>query len=253
MPSPADEPCLVVQDLSLRFGSLQVLDGVSLAVRRGERRGILGPNGAGKTTLFNTISGELTPFRGAVVLEGRDITRLPPHRRAALGLARTFQTTTLFPRLTVMENLILSLQALTPVRYQCLVPRTRYREFRNQAIELLAEVGLQDRADWPVRSLGHGEQRQVEILLALAQRPKVLLLDEPTAGLAPADTWLVTEMLKRYRRDVTMVLIEHDMQVVFDIVERLTVLHHGRVVADGTVDEVRADPVVQEIYLGGKL
>jgi branched-chain amino acid transport system ATP-binding protein len=249
----AGAPCLEVRDLSVRFGSLQALDGVTFSVQPAERRAIIGPNGAGKSTLFNTIAGEITPTGGSIRLLGEDVTRLAVHRRAALGLARTYQTTTLFPRLRVVDNVILSLQALTRTRFQPLVPRSRYRHFERRARELLAQVGLEDRAEWPVRSLGHGEQRQVEILLALAQEPKLLLLDEPTAGLAPGDTSLVTELLKRYRGDVTMVLIEHDMQVVFEIVERITVLHYGRVVAEGTVAEVRANPVVQEIYLGGKL
>jgi branched-chain amino acid transport system ATP-binding protein len=246
-------PCLALEGISVRFGSLQVLDGVSLSVAQGERRGIIGPNGAGKSTLFNAITGEVTPRSGAVRLMGRDITRLPTHARARLGLARTFQTTTLFPALRVIDNLILSLQALTPVRFQCVRARGHYREFEEEARRLLAQVGLEGRAGWPARALGHGEQRQVEILLALAQRPALLLLDEPTAGLAAGDAHLVTEVLKRSRHDVTMVLIEHDMGVVFDIVDRITVLHYGRVVAEGTPEEIRANPVVQEIYLGGAL
>jgi branched-chain amino acid transport system ATP-binding protein len=247
------ETCLEVHGLSVRFGSLRALDGVFLDVRPGERRGIIGPNGAGKSTLFNVIAGEVMPSAGVVRLRGRDITGLPPHRRARLGVARTFQTTTLCPRLRVVDNVILSLVALRPVRYQCLWPVGRYADLRDEAMALLARVGLEERADWPVRMLGHGEQRQVEILLAMAQRPTLLLLDEPTAGLAPGDASLVTAMLRAYPRDVTIVLIEHDMQFVFDIVERITVLHYGRIVADGTPDEIRAHGTVQEIYLGGTL
>jgi branched-chain amino acid transport system ATP-binding protein len=247
------ETALEVRGLSVHFGSLRALDEVSLTVRAGERRGIIGPNGAGKTTLFNAIAGEIMPSAGVVRLRARDITRLPAHRRAALGLARTFQATTLFPRLAVVENVILALVALRGVRYQCLLPLRRYADLRDEALRLLAQVGLDTRAEWPVRALGHGEQRQVEILLALAQRPALLLLDEPTAGLAPGETSLVTAMLRGYPREVTVVLIEHDMEVVFDIVERITVLDHGRVVADGTPEEIRTDAMVQEVYLGGTM
>jgi branched-chain amino acid transport system ATP-binding protein len=247
------QACLEVRGLSVRFGSLQAVDDVTLVVPPGERRGIIGPNGAGKTTLFNAIAGEVRPSTGTVRLLGRDITSLRPHHRARLGIARTFQTTTLFPRLRVVDNLILALAALRPVRFQPLLPLGRYTDLRDEAIRLLAQVGLDGRAEEPVRMLGHGEQRQVEILLALAQRPTVLLLDEPTAGLAPGDATLVTAMLRDYPRDVAIVLIEHDMEVVFDIVERITVLHHGRVVAEGTPTEIRADVMVQEVYLGAAL
>jgi ABC-type branched-subunit amino acid transport system ATPase component len=246
-------PRLAVRDLTVRFGSLVALDHVSLAVARGERRGIIGPNGAGKSTLFNAIAGEVASSAGGVVLDGRDITRLPPHRRASLGMARTFQTTMLCPRLTVLENVILSLAALRPVRRQLLVPLGRYRGLRDEAQTLLGEVGLDGKAAWPVRMLGHGEQRQVEILLALAQRPAVLLLDEPTAGLAAQDAARVTAMLRERSRDATIVLIEHDMEFVFDVVERITVLHYGRIVAEGTPEEIRAHETVREIYLGGTL
>ena len=245
--------CLVLSGVSKRFGSLQVLDDVSFVVDSGERRGIIGPNGAGKSTLFNIIAGELPLTSGSIELLGRDVSKLRVHERARLGLGRTFQTTTLFPRLSVVENVILALQAASPDRFQCLVPRSRYHERHDEALQLLARVGLEARAMLPADSLGYGEKRQVEILLAIAQRPKLLLLDEPTAGLAPSDATLVTEMLKRDSSGTTMVLIEHDMGVVFDVVERLTVLHYGRVIADGRLEHIRADQNVQDIYLGGKL
>ncbi|MBV8151666.1 MAG: ABC transporter ATP-binding protein [Candidatus Eremiobacteraeota bacterium] len=244
---------LSLHGVSKQFGNLRVLEDVSFAVAPGERRGIIGPNGAGKSTLFNIIAGELPCTNGSVELRGRDVSGLPAHARARLGVARTFQTTTLFPRLSVLENLVLALLAGSPDRFQFLVSRRRYREREEKARELLSRVHLESRADLPADALGYGEKRQVEILLAIAQRPQLLLLDEPTAGLAPSDTTLVTEMLRADRSGTTMVLIEHDMSVVFDVVERLTVLHYGRVVADGPLDRVRADPTVQEIYLGGKL
>lgn len=249
----ADGICLSLRGVTKRFGSLSVLDDVSLDVRTGERCGIIGPNGAGKSTLFNIVAGELPLTSGTVSFLGRDVTRLAAHTRARSGLARTFQTTTLFPRLTVVENLVLALQAHSSERFALLAPRSRYRERDDEALALLDQVGLADRGDTLIDALGYGEKRQIEILLAMAQRPKLLLLDEPTAGLAPGDATLVTEMLKRERSGLTMVLIEHDMGVVFDIVERLTVLHHGRVVADGSLDAIRGDAAVQEIYLGGVL
>ena len=247
------DTCLALRAVCKRFGSLSVLEDVWFSVRSGERRGIIGPNGAGKSTLFNIISGEIPLTSGTVQLLGRDVSSMPAHARARLGLSRTFQTTTLFPRLSVAENLLLALQADSKDRFQCIVPRSRYRARHDEALELLARVGLESRAGLPVDSLGYGEKRQVEILMAIARKPKLLLLDEPTAGLPQSDASLVTEMLKRDRSGMTMVLIEHDMSVVFDVVERLTVLHYGRVIADGALDDVRADSSVQEIYLGGKL
>lgn len=248
-----NDACLELRGISKRFGSLGVLDDVTLTVRRGERRGIIGPNGAGKSTLFNIIAGELPASGGTVHLLGRDVTRLPAHRRARAGLARTFQTTTLFPRLTAVENLVLALQAHSVERFHLLAPRSRYHARDEEALALLDRVGLAACAETLVDALGYGEKRQIEILLALAQKPQLLLLDEPTAGLAPADAALITEMLNRERDGMTMVLIEHDMGVVFDVVENLTVLHHGRVVADGPLDAIRGDAKVQEIYLGGNL
>ena len=247
------EACLALDGVSKRFGSLSVLEDVSIAIRAGERCGIIGPNGAGKSTLFNIVAGELPCTRGSVRFLGRDVTRLSAHARARRGLARTFQTTTLFPRLTVIENIVLALQASSAERFAMLAPRGRYRARDEEARALLDRVGLTAHADSPVDALGYGDKRQIEILLALAQKPKLLLLDEPTAGLAPADVSLVTEMLERERGGVTMVLIEHDMSVMFDVVDRLTVLHHGRVVADGPIDSVRADRNVQDVYLGGEL
>jgi branched-chain amino acid transport system ATP-binding protein len=245
---------MTLRGVSKRFGSLEVLRDVAFEVNPGERCGIIGPNGAGKSTLFNVIAGELAPSSGSVALFGRDVTKLGIHTRARLGLSRTFQTTTLFPRLNVLENMLLALQAHHPrEHFQCVVPRRRFRSRETEARTLLARVGLEHRASAAVASLGYGERRQLELLLAIAQRPKILLLDEPTAGLAPGDTSLVMEMLKREQGDTTIVLIEHDMGVVFDVVGRLIVLHHGRVVADGPLEEIRSDENVQEIYLGGKI
>lgn len=245
---------MTLDGVSKRFGSLSVLRDVSIDVADGERCGIIGPNGAGKSTLFNIIAGELAPTSGNVRLFGRDVTRTGIHTRARLGLSRTFQTTTLFPRLTVLENMLLALQAHHPrMHFQCFVPQRRFRQREKEAVAFLSRVELEHRAGAKVSALGYGERRQLELLLAIAQRPRLLLLDEPTAGLAPGDASLVTEMLKRERGETTVVLIEHDMGVVFDVVERLVVLHNGSVVADGPVERIRADENVQEIYLGGKI
>ena len=241
---------LSLSDVSREFGGLRAVDGVSLEVRPGERRALIGPNGAGKTTLFSIISGEQAPSAGRISLFGRDVTRLAPYRRAALGLARTYQITNLFPKLTVQANCVLAAQALRPVKYHLHRALERYGALFARAREVLEAVGLAAKADAVVRSLSHGEQRQLEIALALAGAPKLLLLDEPTAGLSPAESQMMTALLKRLDPAITLLVIEHDMDVAFALADRITVLHYGRVVADGRADEVRASPLVQEIYLG---
>jgi len=241
---------LTVGRLTHDFGGLRALDGVSFAVPVGERRVILGPNGAGKTTLFNVITGLLAPLGGSIRLFADDVTALAPYRRARLGLGRTFQITTLFPRLTVLESVLLAVQGADASRFSLLRPVSAYRHVRRRADALLAEWGLADRADVPARELSYGEQRQVELLLALAGRPRVLLLDEPTAGLSAAETAAVVAMIERFPRDVTVLLIEHDMDVALALADHVTVMHQGRVLADGTRDQVHAEPPVTEIYLG---
>jgi len=241
---------LTVDRLTHDFGGLRALDGVTLTVRVGERRVILGPNGAGKTTLFNLITGLLSPVAGAISLFGEDVTALSPYQRARRGLGRTFQITTLFPRLTVMESVLLAVQGADGARFSLLRPRSAYRHLWQRAEHALAEWGLADRRDMLTRELSYGEQRQVELLLAMAGQPRALLLDEPTAGLSGAETTAVVAMIERFSRDVTVLLIEHDMDVALALAEQITVLHQGRVLADGTRDAIRADPRVAEIYLG---
>ena len=241
---------LKVEGLTHLFGGLTALDGVNLQVDVGERRVILGPNGAGKTTLFNLITGLFSPRAGTIRLFDHDLTALPPYRRSRLGLGRTFQITTLFPRLTVLESVLLAVQGADPARFTLVRPRTAYRHLWARAEQLLAEWGLADQREVPARELSYGEQRQVELVLALAGRPRVLLLDEPTAGLSGAETATVVAMIERFSRDVTVLLIEHDMDVALALAERITVLHQGRVLAEGTRDEMQADPRVKEIYLG---
>ena len=226
------------------------MDGVELAVRPGERRALIGPNGAGKTTLFNLIAGELPVTIGRIELFGRDVTRMPTHRRAALGLTRTFQISNLFPTLTVGENCLLAVQALSPVKLAMHRPLSGYRSLHTRVEETLAAVGLTDRVGAVVRNLSHGEQRQLEIGLALAGRPRVLLLDEPTAGLSPAESAAMARLLGRLDPAMTVLIIEHDMDIALEVARHVTVLHYGRVIADGTRDAVRADPTVREIYLG---
>jgi branched-chain amino acid transport system ATP-binding protein len=241
---------LSLSNVSKAFGGLRAVEGVSLQVAPGERRAIIGPNGAGKTTLFHLISGELPPTEGRITLFGRDITRLAPHRRVALGLARTYQITNLFPRLTVSENCLLAVQALTPVKLHLHRPIAHYPELFQRVGAVLEAVGLADKAEETVRTLSHGEQRQLEVALALAGTPKLLLLDEPTAGLSPAESQMMTALLKKLDPSMTVLVIEHDMDVAFELTNRITVLHFGKVVADGLADEVKANPLVQEIYLG---
>ena len=227
------------------------MEGVTLSVQAGERRALIGPNGAGKTTLFNLISGTLPLSGGAISLFGQDVTRAPAHRRAALGLARTFQITNLFPDLTVLENCLLAVQALLPVKFSMLRPVTAYGHLRERARAMLEAVGLEAVAAARVNVLSHGEQRQLEIALALAGRPRVLLLDEPTAGLSPAESRLMAALLARLDPAITVLMIEHDMDIALELSPTVTVLHYGRVIADGSREEIRADPQVREIYLGG--
>jgi branched-chain amino acid transport system ATP-binding protein len=241
---------LVIERLSKRFGGLQALHELSLAVRPGERRAIIGPNGAGKTTLFHLIGGQLAPSSGRIFLFDREVTHLPPYRRAALGLARTFQLTMLFPNLTVMENMLLAVQALDGVRFVLYRPLTSYKHLLAKARSLLEPWHLWEKRHALVRQLSYGEQRQLEILLALAHVPRVLLLDEPTAGLSAAETQQVVAMIQRLDPGITVLLIEHDMDVAFHIAEHITVLHQGRLLADGPPEAVRQDDRVVELYLG---
>jgi branched-chain amino acid transport system ATP-binding protein len=243
-------PALALLALSRTFGGLKAVQQVTLSVAPGERRALIGPNGAGKTTLFNMIAGELAPTEGRIALFGRDVTRLPTHRRVALGLARTFQMNTLFPTLTVMENMLLAVHGVERTRL-CLHRRvSSYGRLQERARAVLDEVGLSGAEAVEARALSHGEQRQLEVAMALASEPRLLLLDEPTAGLSLAESRQLTGLLQRLDRAMSLLVIEHDMDVVFGLTERVTVLHYGKVVADGTRDEVRADPLVAEIYLG---
>ncbi len=243
-------PCLALKDLSKDFGGLRALDNLHLDVYPGDRLGIIGPNGAGKTTLFNLVTGALPPTRGQVLLFQRDITLWPTHRRIALGMGRTYQITSLFPKLTVLENVVLAVQGINRMKFTMHRFLTTYEHIYTKARALLEEVDLSERSDVEIANLSHGEQRQVEVLMALASDPKLLLLDEPTAGLSPAESTVMVSMLKQLDSSITVLIIEHDMNVAFELAERIAVLHQGKLLAEGSKDEIRANKNVQEIYLG---
>jgi len=242
--------CLQVSGLGKRYGGLDALMGINLSVREGIRQAVLGPNGAGKTTLFRILSGEIAPSRGTVAFRGTDITNDPPYRRAVMGIARTFQVTTLFPRLTTLENIILAVQGTRRTKYIPYRAVQRMGALLEEAGHLLDQVGLAGREAMQVDSLAYGEQRQLEIGLALASHPSLLLLDEPSAGLARAEVSRILALLRALPREITILFIEHNMDVAFALAETVTVLSQGQMVAEGPLDTIRANTLVQEIYLG---
>jgi branched-chain amino acid transport system ATP-binding protein len=239
-----------LENVSRHFGGLRAVDAVSLAVGEGERHALIGPNGAGKTTLFNVISGELPPSAGRIVLFGTDVTRLAPHRRAALGIARTFQITKLFPGLTVFENMLLACEALDARKLVMHRPVSSFADLRERAAGLLERFGLTSLAHEPAKHLSYGDQRKLEVALSMAGRPRLLLLDEPMAGLSAGESRSMHDLLERLDPSIAVLLIEHDMDVAFAFAERVTVLHQGRVLVQGHRDEVSANRAVQDIYLG---
>jgi branched-chain amino acid transport system ATP-binding protein len=244
------EAILILENLVKDFGGLRATNDVSLSVQPGERRAIIGPNGAGKTTLFKLITGELALTAGRIFLKGKEITRLPPHRRIAAGLARTYQITNVFPGLTVEENVQLAAQGLSSRKFVLFRGIARQGEMHSRVVKALADVGLTAVRDVPVKELSYGEQRQLEIALALAGNPSVLLLDEPAAGLSSADRVQIGHLIRALPRDLTIVLIEHDMDLALGLVDHVTCLHYGAVIASDTPERIRANPEIQEIYLG---
>ncbi len=245
-----DFSVLAVESLSVQFGGLLALSNVSIRIQGGARYGVLGPNGAGKTTLFNAISGFVQPSAGQVILKGEDISKLQSHQRVSRGLVRTFQITTLFPELTVLENVLMA----------ALVQAGRHRVFwrpaarDKQALEIaraqLDELELGHLAGSAVSALSYGEQRLLEIAVAMASRPSVLMLDEPTAGLSTAEMHAVVALIQALPPDLTVVIIEHDLGVIFEVAEELCVLHFGEMIAHGPVEQIRGDARVKEVYLG---
>jgi branched-chain amino acid transport system ATP-binding protein len=243
-------PALEIASLSKRFGGLPATKDVALRVMPGERRLIIGPNGAGKTTLFNLVTGDLDPDEGSVKLFGHELIGVPTQQRVHLGLARTYQILTLFPRETLMHNVVLALLGLDKLRWNPWSALAGHHELYAAAREALSRVGLGDRADRVVAETSYGERRRLELAMALAQKPKVLLLDEPLAGLSQAERQAVRGLLDAIPRDVTIVMIEHDMDTALAFAERITVLHYGEVIVEGTRAEVVADPRTREVYLG---
>jgi branched-chain amino acid transport system ATP-binding protein len=243
---------LEIKGVSKRFGSLVAVRDVSLSVENGELRAIIGPNGAGKTTFFNLISGFFPPAAGTIVFDGRDITAVPAHRRVGLGIARTFQITEIFPELTVFENVRISAEVTEGFRLRPWISRAERSKVQRDVEETLELTGLSAKSGRLVGELSHGDQRAAEIAMALALRPRLLLLDEPTAGMGDQETYEITQLVRRLHRDgnLTIVLIEHDMRVVFHLADRITVLDQGALLADGSPEEIAADEAVQAAYLG---
>ncbi len=243
-------PALQLAGLGKSFGGLQALRNIDLELAAGERHAIIGPNGAGKTTLFNIITGLLPASTGRVLLFGEDVTGWSSQRRTALGMARTFQITSLFPKLTVLDNVLLAVNGLRPTKFVIWRFLSSYRAVYDKAHALLDGVGFLDRKDVEVRHLSHGEQRQLEIVLGVASDPKILLLDEPAAGLSTGESQQMARFLGRLDRKLAILLIEHDMDVVFEVADRITVLHFGEVLETGAAADIRGSERVREIYLG---
>jgi branched-chain amino acid transport system ATP-binding protein len=241
---------LAFDEVAVAFGALRALDGVTMSVPPGQRRAIIGPNGAGKTTLFNAATGIIRPTHGRIVFDGEDITRLPPHRRARLGISRTFQITNLFPMLAVADNMALAVRGLTPRKFSLLGSPALNGQEAARIESALGSVRLVDRSNAPVKELSYGEQRQLEIALALVSHPRMLLLDEPAAGLSPSERTMVADIIRSLPRDLTVILIEHDMDLALGLVDRVTCMHDGRILAEEAPDSIRRNALVQEVYLG---
>ena len=250
MSPPTSDYALQIVNLNKAFGGLPVTQDVSLAIRPGERRLIIGPNGAGKTTLFNQVAGDLRPNSGQIKLFGTDVTQLAPYKRAHFGLSRTYQIITLFTGDTLEHNVTLGLLGLRPSRWQMWRPLSFYGELASEAKRTLDRVGLLHLAAHPVSDIAYGEKRRVELAMALAQRPRVLLLDEPLAGLSNTERSTVKSLIGSIPRETTVVMIEHDMDTALDLAETVTLLNYGRVIVDGARDAVIADERTKEVYLG---
>jgi len=244
-----DEIILRASNIGMKFGGFRALSDVSLDIARGQLTAIIGPNGAGKSTLFNILSGAFPPSEGRLTYEGRNITGHRQHRFARMGIAKSFQITNVFPYLSALENVRIAVQAMR-VRYNIWTPRRRYAEFTEKAVELLDLVGLIDHRERHAENLAHGEQRALEIAMALASDPRLLLLDEPTAGMSPEETVTMMDLIVKLARDRTVVLVEHKMKLIMGISDRVIVLHHGELLADGTPADIRADEEVRRVYLG---
>ena len=243
---------LEVRNITKRFGNLVAVKDVSMSVKSGELRAIIGPNGAGKTTFFNMISGYFPPTKGSILLEGKDVTQVPAHLRVGLGMGRTFQITEIFPELTVHENVLTAAEVAAGQTLHMLPNKANAKLANDVAAEMLALVGLTAKTDRLVGELSHGDQRTTEIAMALAQLPRLLLLDEPTAGMGDQETYEITALIRRLHqeRNYTIILIEHDMRVVFHLADYITVLDQGNLLAEGTPKQIADSEAVQAAYLG---
>jgi branched-chain amino acid transport system ATP-binding protein len=249
MSASADGVLLRTEELTRSFGSLLAVNRVNVVVRRGELRSIIGPNGAGKTTFFRLVSGEMAPTSGRVLFDGEDITGLPQHRVSRLGITKSYQITNIFPHLSVLENVRVAVQGYRRA-FDFWSRADRLAECRTRALEILESVGLQRKATHLAAHLSHGEKRHLEIGIALASAPTLLLLDEPTAGMSPEETEETVELIRELAKGRTVVLVEHKMKLVMRISDRITVLHQGQVLAEGTPEEIRANEAVRQTYLG---
>src|ERR1700683_217808 len=244
------EPLLKVDGLTKRFGGVVAADGIRLEIPSGEFHAIIAPNAAGKTTLIGLLAGEISPQGGSIQFDDRDISALPVYSRSLLGIARSFQITSLFGGFTALDNVALAVQAHSGHSFQFWDSARRDDALRKPALETLSGVGLEARSGVQIDKLSHGEQRQLEIAMALATKPQLLLLDEPMAGMGPEESARMVDMLRKLKGSVTILLIEHDMEAVFALADRITVLVYGRVIASGAPAAVRNDPAVREAYLG---
>ncbi len=240
---------LTTEGVAKSFGKFRALSGITASFPRGKLTAIIGPNGAGKSTYFNLISGAFPPSAGRIVFEGRDITGTAQHRYAALGIAKSFQITTVFPQVTVLENVRVALQALVS-RFNIWMPRGDLAGLAEKAADLLNVVGISQHRERLAGSLAHGEQRALEIAMALASNPRLLLLDEPTAGMSPEETRSMMDLIVKLASERTVILVEHKMKLVMGISDRLLVLHHGELLAEGTPDDIRRNETVKRVYLG---
>jgi branched-chain amino acid transport system ATP-binding protein len=241
---------LRVQNLSKNFGNVQALCNLSLSVEFGECRGIIGPNGAGKTTLINLISGEIPPSSGRIFALGQDITALPSYKRTQIGISRNFQINNLFLRLTVFQNVRLAIQAFQKYRYQLLLPVGAFKQLFDSTKKQLEQAGLWEKQSMPVSHLSYGEQRKLELVLALASVPQMVLLDEPTAGLSGSEASDVLRFVRNIGQEAAVVMIAHDIDILFGLADRITVLHHGQLLAEGTPQQIRSNDEVNKIYMG---
>jgi branched-chain amino acid transport system ATP-binding protein len=248
-----DPPLLAVERLSKRFGGVVATDALDLAVHDGEAHAVIGPNGAGKTTLIAQLAGEVRPSAGRIRFAGRDITQLPAHARVGLGLARSFQITSLLSSFSALENVQIALRPRLGHSFRPFRDAARDQTLNRRATALLAEIGLAARAATPAAELAHGEQRQLELAMALASAPRLMLLDEPMAGVGHDEAQRMLDLLLRIKRERALLLVEHDMDAVFKIADRITVLVGGRVLASGTPEAIRHDPDVRRAYLGDAL